>query len=120
MRWTWERMKVVVEPSAAVPVAALFATDLVARLAAELGRGEGDGGGVGGEGGGGPRIGVVLSGGNVDLDRLPWGSESAGSDGAAVESAKVEGGAAEGAAVESAAVDNKAGAALGPVAGRDR
>jgi threonine dehydratase len=122
MRWVWERMKVVVEPSAAVPVAALFATDLVARLAAEIGRG--------GEGGGGPRIGVVLSGGNVDLDRLPWGSESAGSDGAAVESAKVEGAAGEGAGIDSAAVgssavdrtavDNAAGAALGAAGGRGR
>lgn len=68
MRWVWERMKLVVEPSAAVPLAALFTTDLVAELAAEIGVGDGDGG----EGGGGPRIGVVLSGGNVDLDRLPW------------------------------------------------
>lgn len=99
MRWTWERMKVVVEPSAAVPVAALFATDLVARLAA------GSGGGEGGEGGGGPRIGVVLSGGNVDLDRLPWGCESAGNDNAGS---------------DSAAVDNAAGAALGAAGGRGR
>lgn len=51
MRWVWERMKVVVEPSAAVPVAALL----------------GDGIDVGGR-----RVGVILSGGNVDLDRLPW------------------------------------------------
>lgn len=70
MRWVWERMKVVVEPSAAVPVAALFAGDVVARLAAASGRG--GAGGADGAGGGGPRIGVVLSGGNVDLDRLPW------------------------------------------------
>jgi threonine dehydratase len=51
MRLVWERMKVVVEPSAAVPVAALL----------------GDGIDVGGR-----RVGVILSGGNVDLDRLPW------------------------------------------------
>ncbi|HEX2164723.1 MAG TPA: pyridoxal-phosphate dependent enzyme, partial [Thermoanaerobaculia bacterium] len=63
MRWVWERMKVVVEPSAAVPVAALLSTDLGARLAAGAGEAGGDGG---------PRIGVILSGGNVDLDRLPW------------------------------------------------
>lgn len=49
MRFVWERAKLVIEPSAAVPVAALL-----------TGRVEGD------------RVGVVLSGGNVDLDRLPW------------------------------------------------
>jgi len=51
MRLIWERMKLVVEPSAAVPLAALL------------------------EGGidlSGARVGVILSGGNVDLDRLPW------------------------------------------------
>lgn len=58
MRLVWERMKLVIEPSAAVPVAALLEglidTD-------------------------GLRIGVILSGGNVDLDRLPWQSgEAAG------------------------------------------
>lgn len=50
MRLLWERLKIVVEPSAAVPLAALLAH--------------------------GPsryqRIGVILSGGNVDLDVLPW------------------------------------------------
>ena len=49
MRWTWERMKLVIEPSAAVPVAALHAGLIP-----------------------GERIGVILTGGNVDLDRLPW------------------------------------------------
>lgn len=51
MRHVWERMKIVVEPSAAVPVGALLEkkTDLT-----------------------GQRVGVILSGGNVDLDRLPW------------------------------------------------
>jgi threonine dehydratase len=55
-RLLWERMKIVVEPSAAVPVAALL------------------GGGVtaGWEGTRPPRVGVILSGGNLDLDRLPW------------------------------------------------
>jgi threonine dehydratase len=51
MRMIWERMKLVVEPSAAVPLAALL------------------------EGGSEPRgrrVGIILSGGNVDLDRLPW------------------------------------------------
>lgn len=51
MRFIWERMKIVIEPSAAVPVAALFA-----RRAEVPGK----------------RIGVILSGGNADLDRLPW------------------------------------------------
>jgi threonine dehydratase len=51
MRHVWERMKVLIEPSAAVPLAAIL------------------------EGGietGGKRIGIILSGGNVDLDSLPW------------------------------------------------
>lgn len=53
MRLIWERMKLVVEPSAAVPLAAVLA-------APENFRGR--------------RVGVVLTGGNVDLDRLPWQS----------------------------------------------
>lgn len=52
MRLVWERMKIVVEPSGAVPLAALLDGAV--------------------EGLAGQRIGVVLSGGNVDLDRLPW------------------------------------------------
>lgn len=52
MRLVWERMKIVVEPSAAVPVAALLDGAL--------------------DGLAGQRVGIVLSGGNVDLDRLPW------------------------------------------------
>lgn len=51
MRFAWTRMKIVVEPSAAVPLAAL----LNGRTNAP-----------------GRRAGVILSGGNVDLDRLPW------------------------------------------------
>ena len=51
MRVLWEVLKVVVEPSGAVPYAALLAPALPLR---------------------GRRIGVVLSGGNLDLDRLPW------------------------------------------------
>jgi threonine dehydratase len=51
MRLVWERMKLVVEPSAVVGLAALLEKrDEV----------------------GGRRIGIVLSGGNVDLERLPW------------------------------------------------
>ncbi len=59
MRLVWERMKIVVEPSAAVPMAALLDGALAASDAL--------GGALGGQ-----RIGIVLSGGNVDLDRLPW------------------------------------------------
>ena len=55
MRLVWERMKLVIEPSAAVPVAALLDPDL--KLP-------------------GKKIGVILSGGNVDLDRLPWAGDS--------------------------------------------
>ena len=51
MRITWERMKIVVEPSAAVPLAALLERTLTAP---------------------GAKVGVILTGGNVDLDRLPW------------------------------------------------
>jgi threonine dehydratase len=51
MRLIWERMKIVVEPSAAVPVGALLSKR--AQIP-------------------GARIGVILSGGNVDLARLPW------------------------------------------------
>lgn len=51
MRQIWERMKLIVEPSSAVPVAALlrYRNDFAGR-----------------------RIGIILSGGNVDLNRLPW------------------------------------------------
>jgi len=51
MRTLWERMKIIVEPSSAVPLGAVLKqkTDFA-----------------------GKRIGIILSGGNVDLDRLPW------------------------------------------------
>jgi threonine dehydratase len=51
MRLVWERMKVVIEPSAAVPLAALLEGKLDVK---------------------GKRVGIVFSGGNVDLDALPW------------------------------------------------
>ena len=51
MRTVWERMKIVVEPSGVVPLAAVMAK-----------RNEVPG----------KKIGVILSGGNVDLDHLPW------------------------------------------------
>lgn len=49
MRLLWERAKQVVEPSGAVAVAAVLQGELRGR-----------------------RVGVILSGGNVDLDALPW------------------------------------------------
>jgi threonine dehydratase len=51
MRLAWEVLKIVIEPSSAVPLAAL----LERRLAVE-----------------GKKIGVIVSGGNADLDHLPW------------------------------------------------
>lgn len=53
MRLVWERMKVLIEPSAAVGVAATLGESFKARRDF------------------GPTA-VVLCGGNVDLDRLPW------------------------------------------------
>ncbi len=51
MRFFWQRMKLIIEPSAAVALAGvLFHRDRFT----------------------GARVGVILSGGNVDLDRLPW------------------------------------------------
>ncbi|MEQ2007317.1 MAG: pyridoxal-phosphate dependent enzyme, partial [Limisphaerales bacterium] len=51
MRLVWERMKLVVEPSGVVPLAAVLA-------APEKFRGR--------------RVGIVFTGGNVDLEKLPW------------------------------------------------
>ncbi len=51
MRHVWERMKIVIEPSSAVPVAALLDRQIKVD---------------------GLRVGIVLSGGNVDLASLPW------------------------------------------------
>ena len=51
MRHIWEVMKIIVEPSGAVPYAAI----LSARLDAA-----------------GQKVGIVLSGGNLDLDHYPW------------------------------------------------
>ncbi len=53
MRLVWERMKLVIEPSAAVAVAAVLGEEF--RAFEGLGR-----------------VGVILSGGNLDLDKLPW------------------------------------------------
>jgi len=51
MRHVLERMKIVIEPSSAVPVAAVLSGRLDVA---------------------GRRVGIILSGGNVDWDRLPW------------------------------------------------
>lgn len=51
MRLMWERLKIVAEPSSAVPLACLLERTLDLR---------------------GARAGVIVTGGNVDLDRLPW------------------------------------------------
>jgi threonine dehydratase len=53
MRSVWERMKIVIEPSAAVPAAVALGLG-TARVARGL------------------RVGVILSGGNLDLDDLPF------------------------------------------------
>ena len=51
MRTIWETMKIVVEPSAAVPHAAINESKIDIA---------------------GKRVGIILTGGNVDLDELPW------------------------------------------------
>lgn len=51
MRIVWERMKLLIEPSAAVPLAAVLDGSVDVE---------------------GKRVGIIFSGGNVDLDRLPW------------------------------------------------
>jgi threonine dehydratase len=51
MRAIWETMKIVVEPSGAVPYAAVVEDKVDCRA---------------------KRIGIILTGGNVDLDALPW------------------------------------------------
>lgn len=51
MRFVWERAKIIIEPSAAVPLAALLTRR------SEIP---------------GDRIGVLISGGNVDMESLPW------------------------------------------------
>lgn len=51
MKLIWERMKIIVEPSSAVPFGAILDNPETFR---------------------GKRTGVILSGGNVNLDKLPW------------------------------------------------
>jgi len=52
MRTIWETMKIIIEPSAAVPYAAIAEEKIDVA---------------------GKRVGIILTGGNVDLDGLPWG-----------------------------------------------
>ena len=51
MHFVWERMKIIIEPSSAVPVAVLLEKKIETK---------------------GKRIGIILSGGNADLSDLPW------------------------------------------------
>jgi len=51
MHFVWERMKIIIEPSSAVPVAALFEGKIDVTN---------------------KNIGIIISGGNVDLNVLPW------------------------------------------------
>lgn len=51
MKIIWERMKIIIEPSSAVPVAALLEKKIDTKN---------------------KKIGIILSGGNVDLNKLPW------------------------------------------------
>ncbi len=51
MKLTWQRMKIVMEPSCAVPLATIIKNREFFK---------------------GKRVGVVVTGGNVDLDKLPW------------------------------------------------
>jgi threonine dehydratase len=51
MKLIWERMKIIIEPSSAVPFAAIL--ENVSKFRNK-------------------RVGIILSGGNVDLSKLPW------------------------------------------------
>ncbi len=51
MKLIWERMKIIIEPSSAVPFAALLERKFDFK---------------------GKRVGIIISGGNIDLTKLPW------------------------------------------------
>lgn len=51
MRYIWERLNIIIEPSCAVPMAAVFEGKIDVA---------------------GKKIGIIITGGNVDLDNLPW------------------------------------------------
>jgi threonine dehydratase len=61
MRTVWERMKIIIEPSSAVAIAPLLKSDAVASLKLPA-RADGAA----------PKLGVIFSGGNVDLSALPF------------------------------------------------
>jgi len=61
MRTIWETMKIIIEPSAAVPYAAI--------MERQPSQSYGSAGKVDIAG---KRVGIILTGGNVDLDALPW------------------------------------------------
>jgi threonine dehydratase len=51
MRLTWARLKIVMEPYSAVPLATILKNKHIFA---------------------GKRVGVIITGGNVDLNKLPW------------------------------------------------
>ncbi|WP_438465122.1 beta-hydroxyaspartate dehydratase BhcB [Marinomonas sp. PE14-40] len=51
MKLVWKTMKIVIEPSSAVPIATILKNPEIFK---------------------GKRVGVIITGGNVDLDKLPW------------------------------------------------
>ena len=51
MKLIWQRMKIVIEPSSAVPLATILKNKNIFS---------------------GKRVGVIITGGNVDMDKLPW------------------------------------------------
>jgi threonine dehydratase len=51
MKLIWKRMKIVVEPSSAVPLATILKNKSLFA---------------------GKRVGIIVTGGNVDLETLPW------------------------------------------------
>ena len=51
MRFAWECLKIIIEPSCAITLAAILHNKQIFR---------------------GKKIGLIITGGNVDLDNLPW------------------------------------------------
>ncbi len=51
MKWIWERMNMIIETSCAVPVSAVFDKKIDVK---------------------GKKVGIIITGGNVDLSKLPW------------------------------------------------
>ena len=51
MKLTWKHLRVVMEPSSAVPLATVLKNPDAFK---------------------GKRVGIIITGGNVDLDKLPW------------------------------------------------